>query len=105
MNVGHPLVVLRGFYLASLTSWKSFTVPEYLELARSSLELYRCHRLLALERSESESVDDTLMMLKDLIELSAKLLLRNIVAASIVKKLRESLKTLGESEVTRREDY
>ena len=78
---------------------EDFTAPEYFELARSLLELYRCYRLLRLESRELERIDDTLMMLKELIELSAKIVIEKYRSREYREKLRESLKTLGENEV------
>ena len=84
---------------------EDFTAPEYFELARSLLELYRCYRLLRLESRELERIDDTLMMLKELIELSAKIVIEKYRSCECREKLRESLKTLGESEVKMLNEY
>jgi len=81
------------------------TAQEYFELARSLLELYRCYRLSILEGRELERIDDTLMLLKELIELSAKVVIEKYRSHEYREKLRESLKTLGESEVKMLNEY
>ena len=84
---------------------EDFADPEYFELARSLLELYRCYLLLRLENRELERIDDTLMMLKELIELSANIVIEKYHSHEYREKLRESLKTLGESEVKMLNEY
>ena len=84
---------------------ENFTAPEYFELARSLLELYRCYQLLRPENRELEKIDDTLMVLKELIELSAKIIIEKYRSHEYREKLRESLKTLSESEVKMLNEY
>ena len=78
---------------------EDFTAPEYLELARSLLELYRCEHLLRLERRELERIDDALMMLRRLIKVSAEIVIEKYRSSEYREKLRESLRTLSEKEV------
>ncbi len=82
-----------------------FTAPEYFELARGLLELYRCEQLLRLERQELERVDDTLMILKKLVELSANIVIEKYRSHEYREKLRKSLKTISESEVKMLNEY
>ncbi len=82
-----------------------YSASEYLELARSLLELYRCEKLLRLEEREAERVDDTVIMLKKLIELLANTVIEKYHSREYREKLRESLKTLGESEVKMLNEY
>ena len=82
-----------------------YSAPEYLELARSLLELYRCEKLLRLEEREAERVDDTVIMLKKLIELATNTVIEKYRSREYREKLRESLKTLGESEVKMLNEY
>jgi len=84
---------------------ENLTAQEYFELARSLLELYRCYLLLRLEDRKLERIDDTLMLLKELIELSAKVVIEKYRSHEYREKLRESLKTLGESEVKMLNEY
>ncbi len=82
-----------------------YSAPEYLELARSLLEVYRCEKLLRLEEREAKRVDDTVMILKKLIELSANTVIEKYRNREYREKLRESLKTLSESEIRILNEY
>ena len=84
---------------------EDFTTPEYFELARNLLELYRCEKLLRLEERKPEEIDDTLIMLRSLIELSANTVIEKYRDREYREKLRESLKTLGESKVKMLNEY
>jgi len=84
---------------------EGFTAPEYFELARNLLELYRCEKLLGLEERKPEEIDNTLIMLRSLIELSANTVIEKYCDREYGEKLRESLKSLGESEVKMLNEY
>ena len=78
---------------------EDFTTPDYLELARGLLESYRCEKLLRLEKRKEESIDETIIVLRKLIELSANTVVAKYSSLNNREKLRESIKTMDEKEV------
>ncbi len=84
-----------------------FTASEYFELARSLLELYRCEKLLRLELEwkEHEVVDDTLVVLKKIVELCVNTVAEKYRSHEYREKLQEHLRTLSESEVKMLREY
>ncbi len=84
---------------------EDFTMPEYIEFARSLLELYRCIQLMRLDNRELGRIDDTLVMLNGLIELSFKNVIKKYSRVEYSRKLKESLNTLSESEAKILNEY
>lgn len=78
---------------------EDFTAPEYYELARSLLEMYRCYQTSGLGYPRREGIDITLLILNKLIELAAKSVIERYRNNRYRKKLEENLATLSESEV------
>ncbi|MDJ0270644.1 MAG: hypothetical protein NXY59_08905 [Aigarchaeota archaeon] len=85
--------------------FEEISASEYLEIARSLLDLYRCEKMKRLDRQEHEKISDTLAILSKLIRLSKDVVVEKYRNIKYREKLREYIRLSTESEIKILQDY